>query len=95
MPLLLLSYSFSEENTVAVKKKANVDPLPVIRAWLDQHSYHDASDCGRGYLLHWLDAHCPYLDADQREVAADCLIVAGIGNQTEQHRTVYCRAINQ
>lgn len=66
-----------------------MNPLPIINLWLCQHPYHDMSDMPRVQLKEWLGKHFPSCDPD---LAADCLIAAGIGQDAEQDKTVYCRA---
>lgn len=66
-----------------------MNPLPVIRRWLDCFDSHTGTDMTRSDLLAWVAREFPNLPSD---LTVDCLIVAGIGRDSEQSGTVYCRA---
>ena len=73
------------------KKRINI--LPIINAWLDQSI---DTDVERGFLVSWLTGKVSNRGAfkplllEEAELAADCMIAAGIGNEEEQQGTVYC-----
>ena len=68
-----------------------INVLPYIALCLSKFPYHDCSDMSRADLMKWLDglymanSHKPY-----KSLIVDALIAAGIGNDSEQERTVFC-----
>jgi hypothetical protein len=68
---------------------AHINILPIIAEWIRNHP--DSTDfwpTRRDRLISFLIGRVP---DDQIDLAADCLIAAGIGNEAEQQGTVYCR----
>ncbi len=69
--------------------RESINILPLIAEWISEHPKlaPQAHQLQRRHILQWLQGRIP---SSQADLAADCLIAAGIGREAEQQGTVYC-----